>query len=67
MPSTSKKQERLMAAVAHGWKPDKFKGPPVKIAKEFNRADEAKHRKSKLDKWARARNNAKSNVGEYKT
>jgi len=56
-----------MAAVAHGWKPDKFKGPPVKIAKEFNRADEAKHRKSKLDKWARARNNAKSNVGEYKT
>lgn len=63
-----------MAAVAHGWKPDQFKGPSVKVAKEFNKADE---RKAHADKWAkghgkapsakRARNNAKSNVGEYKT
>jgi hypothetical protein len=28
-----------MAAVAHGWKPDQFKGPPVSVAKEFNQAD----------------------------
>lgn len=28
-----------MRAVAHGWKPDKFKGPPVSVAKEFVAAD----------------------------
>lgn len=28
-----------MAAVAHGWKPTKEKGPPVEVAKEFNQAD----------------------------
>jgi hypothetical protein len=28
-----------MAAVAHGWKPDKVQTPPVKVAKEFNAAD----------------------------
>jgi hypothetical protein len=39
MPSSTPKQARLMAAVAHGWKPTKFKGPPVKVAKEFNQAD----------------------------
>jgi hypothetical protein len=39
MPSTSPAQARLMAAVAHGWKPDQFKGPPVSVAKEFNQAD----------------------------
>lgn len=27
-----------MAAVAHGWQPDKV-SVPVKVAKEFNRAD----------------------------
>jgi hypothetical protein len=31
-----------MAAVAHGWKPDRIKGPPVKVAKEFNAADTGK-------------------------
>lgn len=40
MPSKTKKQARLMAAVAHGWKPDRFKGPSEKVAKEFNQADE---------------------------
>lgn len=41
MPSTSPKQARLMAAVAHGWKPTKMKGggPPESVAKEFNEAD----------------------------
>lgn len=63
-----------MRAVAHGWRPDKIKGPPKKVAKEFVRADEAKRpsrkdkakdRKDKLNKWAHG--DAKSSVGEYKT
>lgn len=28
-----------MAAVAHGWKPDRFKGPSQAVAQEFNQAD----------------------------
>lgn len=39
MPSKTPKQARLMAAVAHGWKPDRFKGPTEAVAKEFNQAD----------------------------
>src|SRR5882757_6161555 len=39
MPSKTPKQARLMAAVAHGWKPDRFKGPSRAVAKEFNQAD----------------------------
>jgi len=41
MPSTSKKQARTMAAVAHGWKPPASSGIkiPVSVAKEFNAAD----------------------------
>lgn len=42
MPSVSPAQARLMRAVAHGWKPDQMKGPPVKVAKEFVAADKAK-------------------------
>lgn len=65
-----------MQAVSHGWTPEQFRGPTKKVAKEYVRADQAKkvgkaeassHRKKKLDKWARAREKAKSNVGEYKT
>jgi hypothetical protein len=42
MPSTSPAQKRTMAAIAHGWKPDnaKIARIPVKVAKEFNKADE---------------------------
>lgn len=47
MPSTSPKQARFMAAVAHGWKPDKVKAPPVSVAREFNAADEGKTLKRK--------------------
>lgn len=36
-----------------------------KVAK--TRKIEAQKRKEKLDKWARARSDAKSNVSEYKT
>jgi len=40
MPSTSVKQKKTMAAIAHGWKPTgKAKGIPKKVAKEFHRAD----------------------------
>jgi hypothetical protein len=42
MPSKSDKQKHLMAGVAHGWKPDRIKAPPMKVAQEFERADEAK-------------------------
>lgn len=43
MPSKSKKQARLMAAVAHGWTPPGLTKPPVprKVAREFNQADKA--------------------------
>lgn len=45
MPSTSKKQARTMAAIAHGWKPpkgSKVAKIPKKVAKEFNAADKRK-------------------------
>ncbi len=41
MPSRSPAQARTMAAVAHGWRPPASSGIdiPVKVAKEFNKAD----------------------------
>jgi hypothetical protein len=33
-----------MAAVAHGFKPDRIKAPPVSVAKEFNQADKGSGR-----------------------
>ena len=40
MPSKSPAQARLMAAIAHGWRPSGMKNPPpVSVAKEFNEAD----------------------------
>jgi hypothetical protein len=39
MPSTTPKQAKFMAAVAHGMKPRGGKGPSKAVAKEFNRAD----------------------------
>lgn len=54
-----------MDAVAHGWNMPGGKGPTKKVAKDFVRADKAKARKDKLNKWAHG--DAKSNVGEYKT
>lgn len=46
MPSTSPKQKRTMAAIAHGWKPGgKIGKIPVKVAKEFNKADKKRGRK----------------------
>lgn len=44
MPSVSKKQEMLMSAVAHGWRPKGAKKPPVPlgVAREFHAADKRK-------------------------
>jgi hypothetical protein len=39
MPSSTPKQARFMAAIAHGMKPRKG-GPSVKVAKDFLKADE---------------------------
>lgn len=39
MPSVSDKQRRMMAAAAHDAKFAAKVGVPVKVAKEFNRAD----------------------------
>lgn len=39
MPSTTPKQKRTMAAAAHNPAFAKKLGIPVKVAKEFNRAD----------------------------
>ncbi len=39
MPSKTKKQARLMAAVAHNPKFAKKVGIPTKVGKEFNQAD----------------------------
>ena len=45
MPSKSAAQRRLMAAAAHNPKFAKKVGVPVKVAKEFNRADARKVKK----------------------
>lgn len=42
MPSTSKEQAKTMSAIAHGWKPPKISKVskiPLKVAKDFNKAD----------------------------
>jgi hypothetical protein len=42
MPSTSPEQNKTMAAIAHGWKPpkgSKVAKIPLKVAKDFNKAD----------------------------
>lgn len=39
MPSTSPKQARFMAGIAHGMKPRGKNAPSVAVAKEFNVAD----------------------------
>lgn len=44
MPSKSSKQARTMAAAAHNPAFAKKVGIPVKVAKEFNRADQRKAR-----------------------
>lgn len=44
MPSTSPAERHTMAAIAHGWKPprgSKVARIPVKVAKEFFKADQA--------------------------
>jgi hypothetical protein len=45
MPSTSQKQHRFMEMIAHGGKPRKGRGPPVRVAKEFVAADKKRKRR----------------------
>lgn len=54
MPSRTKKQARLMGAIAHGWKPPAASGidVPVGVAKEFNAADKGTKRLSQAMKAA---------------
>ena len=42
MPSESAAQKRTMAGIAHGWNPDDpdLQKIPVKVAKEYNAADQ---------------------------
>lgn len=47
MPSKTPKQKRTMAAAAHNPAFAKKMGIPVKVAKEFNRADSRKKGKKK--------------------
>lgn len=53
MPSRSRKQAKVMSAIAHGWHPTgKAADIPVRVAKEFHAADAgkkygAKHKASK--------------------
>ena len=41
MVSKSRKQHQLMLAVAHGWRPRRYKGPTPEVAREFLQADKA--------------------------
>lgn len=45
MPSVSRKQAHLMAAVAHGWEPSRGKPIPRSVGEEFHAADQ------KVGKW----------------
>lgn len=47
MPSTSKKQKKFMAAVAHNLKFAKKVGVPQSVGKEFHAADKRKASKRK--------------------
>ena len=47
MPSKSAKQKRTMAAAAHNPDFARKVGIPVKVAKEFNKADQKKSRGKK--------------------
>lgn len=50
MPSKSKAQEKLMRAAAHNPEFAKKVGVPQEVAKEFESADKAKKKKSKIEK-----------------
>lgn len=34
-----------MRAVAHGWRPDRVKAPPQRVAREFAEADQRRRRR----------------------
>jgi hypothetical protein len=53
MPSRSKKQRKTMAAAAHDPSFAKKVGIPVSVAKDFNRADAGKGKRSTKGKGKR--------------
>ena len=55
MPSTSAKQRRTMAAAAHDPAFARKVGIPVKVAKEFNRADQAAKRPPSAKQFKRVK------------
>jgi len=57
MPSKTKKQAHLMAAVAHGWKPPKGSGIDIsrKVAEDYFKADQAKAKAEGRDKGAQSK------------
>jgi len=65
MPSTSKAQAHLMAAVSHGWQPP-GKHIPVKVAKEFHSADKAKGKWEHPGKMERLKGRAKMSIERSK-
>jgi hypothetical protein len=63
VPSSTPRQAKFMRGIAHGMKPINGKGPSVAVAKEFERADEARNkgarskeqradRKREMNAWA---------------
>ncbi len=50
MPSSTPKQAAFMRAVAHGFKPTGVKAPPVSVAKEFVKSDQAKQSHQRIAK-----------------
>lgn len=55
MPSKSPAQKHLMAAAAHDPKFAKKVGVPVKVAKEFNAADQAKAQREAVTRIMQSR------------
>ena len=66
MPSTSPEQKRTMAAIAHGWKPDnpRIARIPVKVAKEFNKADAGKSKVARAHRRGLISDKAQTKVRE---
>jgi hypothetical protein len=66
VPSSTPRQARFMRAVAHGWKPPGGKAPPVSVAKEFMRADQAKSKGRRTREQVSDRKRATSEWAEGK-
>ncbi len=66
MPSSTPRQAKFMRAIAHGMKPLNGKGPSVAVAREFERADEAKRKGARTREQRADRKQAMNNWAEGK-